>query len=63
MPLFIFIPRAIDPGKGLHARPGTVPVYIRPAIETADWRLEDLVAHKDDLRDLYVDWQRSLHAR
>lgn len=60
VPLFILIPKAIDPGKGLHARPGTVHVHVRPPIETADWRLEDLVANKERVRDFYVDWQRSL---
>jgi 1-acyl-sn-glycerol-3-phosphate acyltransferase len=60
VPLFIFIPKDIDPGKGLHARPGTVQVHVRPPIETADWRLEDLVANKERVRDFYVDWQRSL---
>jgi 1-acyl-sn-glycerol-3-phosphate acyltransferase len=34
VPLFIFIPKAIDPGKGLHARPGTVHVFVRPPIDT-----------------------------
>jgi 1-acyl-sn-glycerol-3-phosphate acyltransferase len=58
-PLLILIPKAIDPGKGLHARPGTVHVYMRPPIDTADWRIEDLVANKERVRDFYVDWQRS----
>ena len=62
MPLFIYVPKAIDPGKGLHARPGTVHVYVRPPIETADWRLEDLIANKERMREFYVDWHRSLVA-
>jgi 1-acyl-sn-glycerol-3-phosphate acyltransferase len=60
VPLFILIPKAIDPGKGLHARPGTVHVHVRAPIETADWRLEDLVANKERVRDVYVDWHRQL---
>jgi 1-acyl-sn-glycerol-3-phosphate acyltransferase len=63
VPLFIFIPKAIDPGKGLHARPGTVHVHVRPPIETDGWRLEDLVANKEQVRDFYVDWHRSLAGR
>lgn len=62
VPLFIFVPKAIDPGKGLHARPGTVHVYVRPPIETSTWRLEDLVANKERVRDFYVDWHRTLNA-
>lgn len=60
VPLFIRIPKAIDPGKGLHARPGTVHVYVRPPIDTSAWRLEDLVANKERVRDFYVDWHRRL---
>jgi 1-acyl-sn-glycerol-3-phosphate acyltransferase len=63
VPLFIFIPKAIDPGRGLHARPGTVHVHVRPPIETDGWRLEDLVANKERVRDFYVDWHRSLAGR
>jgi 1-acyl-sn-glycerol-3-phosphate acyltransferase len=63
VPLFIFIPREIDPGRGLNARSGTVHVYVRPPIETVGWRMEDLVANKERVRDFYVDWQRSLAAR
>ena len=60
VPLFIFIPKAINPGKGLHARPGTVHVYVRPPIETDAWRFEDLVANKERVRDFYVDWHNTL---
>jgi 1-acyl-sn-glycerol-3-phosphate acyltransferase len=62
VPLFILIPKAIDPGKGLHARPGTVHVFVRPPIDTAAWRVEDVVANKERVRDFYVDWHRSLAA-
>jgi 1-acyl-sn-glycerol-3-phosphate acyltransferase len=60
VPLFLFVPKAIDPGKGLHARPGTVHVFVRPPIDTAGWRVEDLVANKERVRDFYVDWHRRL---
>ena len=62
VPLFILVPKAIDPGKGLHARPGTVHVFVRPPIDTGAWRVEDVVANKERVRDFYVDWHRSLAA-
>jgi 1-acyl-sn-glycerol-3-phosphate acyltransferase len=62
VPLYIYIPKAIDPGMGWNARPGTVEVHVRPPIETADWRVEDLVANKERMRDFYVDWKRELDA-
>jgi len=62
VPLFIHIPTAIDPGMGWNARPGTVEVHVRPAIETADWRLDELIANKERVRDFYVHWKRELDA-
>lgn len=62
VPLYIYIPKAIDPGMGWNARPGTVEVHVRPPIETAEWRLEDLIANKERMRDFYVDWKRELDA-
>jgi 1-acyl-sn-glycerol-3-phosphate acyltransferase len=60
VPLFILIPTESDPGKGLHARSGRVDVYVRPPIDTTNWRVEDLIANKERVRDFYVDWHRSL---
>jgi len=62
VPLYIYIPKAIDPGMGWNARPGTVEVHVRPPIETADWPLDDLIANKERMRDFYVDWKRDLDA-
>ena len=62
VPLFIHIPKAIDPGMGWNARAGTVEVHVRPAIETTDWRLDELIANKERIRDFYVHWKRELDA-
>ena len=59
-PFHIFIPRDIDPGAGYRARPGTVVVTFKPLIETADWRVEDVAANKELVRDLFVRWHREL---
>ena len=60
VPLFILIPKDMDPGRGLHARPGAVDVFVRPPIETASWCIEDLVANKERVRDYYLEWHRSV---
>jgi 1-acyl-sn-glycerol-3-phosphate acyltransferase len=59
-PFHIFIPRDIDPGMGYRARPGTVVVTFKPLIDTRDWRVEDVVANKERVRDLFVTWHREL---
>jgi len=59
-PFHIFIPREIDPGMGYRAKPGTVVVTFKPLIETHDWRVEDVVANTEYVRDLFVTWHREL---
>jgi 1-acyl-sn-glycerol-3-phosphate acyltransferase len=60
VPMYVRVPRASDPGKGLHARPGTVEVHFRAPIETRSWRVEDVVRNRDRMRDFYVAWHREL---
>lgn len=60
VPLFIVIPTEMDPGKGLHAKPGTVDVYVKPTIDTSSWRVEDLISNKERVWDLFVAWNREL---
>ncbi len=60
VPMYLFIPKSIDPGKGLEARPGTVHVHFRPPIDTRGWRVEDLPANRDRMREFYVCWHREL---
>jgi 1-acyl-sn-glycerol-3-phosphate acyltransferase len=60
VPMYIRVPRASDPGKGLHARPGTVDVYFQAPIETRSWRVEEVARNRDRMRDFYVAWNREL---
>lgn len=60
VPIFIRIPTAIDPGKGLHARPGQVDVFVGPLIDTSKWRIEDLVANRASVHAFYVRWHDEL---
>jgi 1-acyl-sn-glycerol-3-phosphate acyltransferase len=54
VPLYFRIPRSIDPGRGYAARPGTVTVYVLPAIDTSNWTEADLLVNRDRVRDLFV---------
>jgi 1-acyl-sn-glycerol-3-phosphate acyltransferase len=60
VPLFIRIPRAIDPGKGLAARSGTVDVFVGAPIDTRSWRVQDVEAHRDAVHAHYVRWHAEL---
>lgn len=57
VPIYIAIPREIDPGLGLRAKPGTVYVDVKPSISTQDWQLENLLQNKENVRNLFIQWQ------
>lgn len=60
VPLFIEIPRRMNPGKGLQNRPGTLKVYCGAPIETVDWTVERVDEQRDEVHALYVSrwWER-----
>ena len=59
VPLYFHIPPAINPGLKYDARAGTVDVHVLPAIDTSEWRVEDLDHNRASVRDVYV----ALHER
>lgn len=61
VPIFIAIPPAINPGRSLNAEAGIVDVYVHEAIATGDWRIEDVMAHKEEVRLRFVEWNRTYH--
>ena len=54
VPIYIAIPRDIDPGMGYDAKPGTTDVYFLPPIDASTWQLADLDANRKAVRDLFV---------
>ncbi len=60
VPMFLYIPPDVDPKRGLDARPGTVHVYVLPAVDTRAWVLADLMENKEHVRGLLVRFQETL---
>lgn len=54
VPIYISIPKAMNPGRGYRFRPGVVDVYFKPPISTKSWKLEDLDRNRTVVRDLFV---------
>jgi 1-acyl-sn-glycerol-3-phosphate acyltransferase len=54
VPMYFQIPKAMDPGRGYAARPGTVHVHVLPPIDTSGWTVADLAANTAHARDLFV---------
>jgi 1-acyl-sn-glycerol-3-phosphate acyltransferase len=61
-PFYIRIPKNADPGKGFFARPGVVDVFFKKSIITDHWQLEDLVANKEMVREVFVEYNRQWKA-
>jgi 1-acyl-sn-glycerol-3-phosphate acyltransferase len=62
VPLYFYIPREMDPGAGYRARPGTFEVYVKPAIDTRAWTVENLLAQRDAVHRLFVEWHEQAWA-
>ena len=60
VPMFLYIPPDVDPKRGLDARPGTVHVYVLPAVDTSTWELSDLMRNKEHVRDRLIRFQETL---
>ena len=60
VPMFLYIPREVDPMRGLDARPGTVHVHVLPAVDTREWVQADLMENKESVRDLFIRFQETL---
>jgi len=58
VPFYIHIPAAMNPGSGIDAEPGTIDIFFGDPIETADWRLEDLMENRERVRNRFLAWHR-----
>lgn len=59
VPMFLATPADVDPKRGIDARPGTVDVYVMPAVDTRGWKLEDLEQNKERVRDMFLRFQET----
>jgi 1-acyl-sn-glycerol-3-phosphate acyltransferase len=53
-PIYLSIPREIDPGKGVTPKAGMIDVYFLPPIDTTGWVVADVEKNRDAVRDLFV---------
>ena len=54
VPLYLAIPAATNPGTGYDAKPGTIDVWMLPAIDTSAWMVEDVERNRDRVHDYFV---------
>jgi len=62
-PLYIDIPKDINPGKGFTFSPGKVKVYFLPKIETAHWELSDLQNNIKQVRDIFCKFHKTVRGQ
>jgi 1-acyl-sn-glycerol-3-phosphate acyltransferase len=53
VPIFIAIPKSINPGRGFRAASGVVHVYFQSPLSTSDWKIEDLERNKSIVREYF----------
>ena len=56
LPVYIDIPREMNPGVGFKTRPGVINVYARPIIDTSQWKVDDAALHKEETREIYLKY-------
>jgi 1-acyl-sn-glycerol-3-phosphate acyltransferase len=61
VPIYIYIPSEIDPGRGYRTLGGHVDVYILPEVETSKWVLDDLDKNRKMVRDIFVEFHNKMH--
>lgn len=54
VPIFIGIPKGINPGRGFAAHPGIAHVHFQQPIATTEWQLEDLDKNKTAVREFFM---------
>ena len=54
VPLYLAIPVETNPGMGYDAKPGTIDVWILPAIDTSGWTVQDVERNRDRVHDYFV---------
>ncbi len=57
VPIYIAIPKEINPGWGYNFRPGVVHIYVQPPIPTNDWKLEDLDENREKMHRNFLELQ------
>jgi len=63
IPIFIAIPKGINPGRGFSVKPGVVGVYFQAPIATTEWKLQDLQQNKTAIRNHFAEWNARLRVK
>ena len=63
IPIFIAIPKGINPGRGFSVKPGVVDVYFQAPIATTEWKLQDLQQNKTAIRNHFAEWNTRLRVK
>jgi 1-acyl-sn-glycerol-3-phosphate acyltransferase len=61
VPVYLYIPPKIDPGRGYRTLGGHVDVYILPEVDTGNWILDDLDKNKEMVRNIFVKYHNKMH--
>lgn len=54
VPMYLQIPKAIDPGRGYRAGRGTITVHVLRPIDTRAWKEDEVISNTERVRDTFV---------
>lgn len=60
IPLFIYIPPELEASENFFILPGSVDVFVLPAVATSNWTLWNLQENKERVRQIYLDFETRL---
>jgi 1-acyl-sn-glycerol-3-phosphate acyltransferase len=61
VPIFFYIPKAMDPGIGINTGSGNIVLHFLPAIDTSHWKAENVEEIKEEVRQILIDCHSEYH--
>ena len=61
VPVYIYIPADVNPGRAYRTSGGHVDVYVLPEIDTRKWVLDELEENKKMVRSVFVEFHNRMH--
>jgi len=61
VPVYIYIPDEVNPGRAYRTSGGHVDVYVLPEIDTGKWILDDLERNKEMVRSVFIDFHNRMY--
>ncbi len=59
-PFYIHVPESVNIGRGFEARRGFIDIYFFPAIDTGNWRIEDIEKNRSSIENQFLAFEKKV---